>query len=222
MIIHLETISRIVKIEREKVDLQKGKEELEKEKEELMKEKEELEKEKEELKMEKEELKRENEELKKEKERPTKVEDGHWFSVKKAPMILLSGDSHLKSISLERLASATGKSIEIVKTFCCRDNWPGALKPQVSISSVLLKHVHSRATHLLLTAPTSDLTNLTRFSQSERTGWIDLSAKTIISTAEMCLTRFPALRGVTILEHMPRYFLVSRLMKLQNHPKFLF
>ena len=61
-----------------------------------------------------------------------------------------------------------------------------------------------RATHLVMTSPTSDITNLGKLDPEIRLHWIDLSAKTIISTAEMCLIRFPALKSVTILEHLPR------------------
>ena len=98
----------------------------------------------------------------------------------------------------------TGRNIEFVKSFCSRNDLPRAFKPEISIVSTLLKQVDSRATDLLITSPTSDLTNLTQMSQSARVHWIDLSAKTIINTAEMCLIRFPALKNVTILEHLPR------------------
>ena len=54
-------------------------------------------------------------------------------------------------------------------------------------------------------------------SQAARIHWVDLSAKTIINTAEMALIRFPALKSVTILEHLPRYFL-----KAFSDFKFLF
>ena len=68
--------------------------------------------------------------------------------------------------------------------------------------------VDSRATDLLITSPTSDLSNLINMSQAARIhSWVNLSAKTFINTAEMALIRFPALKSVTILEHLPRYFL---------------
>ena len=54
-----------------------------------------------------------------------------------------------------------------------------------------------------MTSPTSDITNLGKLDPEIRLHWIDLSDKTIISTAEMCLIRFPA-KSVTILEHLPR------------------
>ena len=97
--------------------------------------------------------------------------------------------------------------IEFVKTFCSRDDWPLAWKPEISIVSVLLQKVDSRATDLLITSLTSDLSNLINMSQAARIHWVDLSAKTVINTAEMALIRFPALKSVTILEHLPRYFL---------------
>ena len=55
-----------------------------------------------------------------------------------------------------------------------------------------------------MTSPTSDLTNLERLDPTARFHWVELSIKTMISTAEMCLIRFPALKSVTILEHLPR------------------
>ena len=126
------------------------------------------------------------------------------FSTAKPQKILVCGDSHLKCIPLKRLANKTGKNIEFIKTFCSRNDWPGAWKPEISIASVLLQQVDSRATDLLITSPTSDLTNLVKMSPSARIHWVDLSAKTILNTAEMALIRFPALMSVTIMEHLPR------------------
>ena len=136
------------------------------------------------------------------------MESAKQFSLEmeKPKQVLVCGDSHLKCISLPKLCQVTGRNIEFVKSFCSRNDWPRAFKPEseISIVSTLLKQVDSRAIDLLITSPTSDLTNLTQMSQSARVHWVDLSAKTIINTAEMCLIRFPALKNVTILEHLPR------------------
>ena len=152
-------------------------------------------------------LMRENIALKKKVEDlEVNMESAKQFSLEmeKPKQVLVYGDSHLKCISLPKLCQVTGRNIEFVKSFCSRYDWPRASKPEISIVSTLLKQVDSRATDLLITSPTSDLTNLTQMSQSARVHWIDLSAKTIINTAVICLTRFPALKNVTILKHLPR------------------
>ena len=179
MEIHLSTISQITKLEQQKEDLLKEKKELE---EKVVKREDEVAV----LKSQKEKLELRVAHL---EERAEKVEDANQFSASKNPNILISGDSHLKLISPERLASETGRKIEMVRTYCSRDYWPWAWRPEISIASVLLKKCNSRATHLLITSPTSDLTNLNQFSHSEQINWVDLSAKSIISTAEMCLIR---------------------------------
>ena len=191
MEIHLITIGRIVQLEKEKADVEKEKANVEKEKAEV----------EEELHM----LMQENIALKKKVEDlEVNVESAKHFSMEKPKQIVVCGDSHLKCISLTKLSKVTGRNIEFVKSFCSRNDWPRAFKPEISIASTLLKKVDSRATDLLITSPTSDLTNLTQMSQAARVHWVDLSAKTIINTAEMCLIRFPALKNVTILEHLPR------------------
>ena len=195
MEIHLETIKKITKLEAEKVDLTVENQTLVKDKMKLTEELMEKWKEVEELKN------RENV-LKEELEKQTEV--AQQFLLPKRKKVLLSGDSHLKAICKEKLEKETGRSIEILKTYNSRDNWPNALKPSISISSVLLENVKSRATNLVLTSPTSDITNLRGMSKSEQIKWIDLSAKTVMSTAETCLIRYPALMKVSIVEHLPR------------------
>ena len=86
------------------------------------------------------------------------VESAKQFSVEKPKQILVCGDSHLKCISLDKISQVTGTKIEFAKTYCSRDDWPWAWKPEISIASVLLKKVDSRATNLLITSPTSDHT----------------------------------------------------------------
>ena len=105
-----------------------------------------------------------------------------------------------------KLSTVTGREVTRIKTYCSRNFWPGALKPTTSISSILVQHAHIRATHLLTTSPTSDISNLTTMGKSERMHWIDLSAKSMVTAAEMSLVRYPALREVYIMEHLPRYF----------------
>ena len=207
MEIHLITIGRMVQLEKEKAELEKEKAEVEKEKAEVEREKTKLEEEKHEREKALQMSMKENIALKKKVEDlEVNMESAKQFSLEmeKPKQVLVCGDSHLKCISLPKLCQVTGRNIEFVKSFCSRNDWPRAFKPEISIVSTLLKQVDSRATDLLITSPTSDLTNLTQMSQSARVHWIDLSAKTIINTAEICLTRFPALKNVTILEHLPR------------------
>ena len=189
--INLATIRRLGQVEKEKEDVERENKKLREDK---------LDRENE-IKA----LKEENSALKRRvQDLEVKNESAEEFSREKPQKIIVSGDSHLKSISQGKLINTTGKTIEFLRTYCSRDDWPWAWKPDVSIASVLLQQVHSRATHLVMTSPTSDITNLGKLDPEIRLHWIDLSAKTIISTAEMCLIRFPALKSVTILEHLPR------------------
>ena len=102
-----------------------------------------------------------------------KNESAEEFSREKPQKIIVSGASHLKSISQGKLINTTGKTIEFLRTYCSRDDWPWAWKPDVSIASVLLQQVHSRATHLVMTSPTSDITNLGKLDPAIRLHWID-------------------------------------------------
>ena len=79
-----------------------------------------------------------------------KNESAEEFSREKPQKIIVSGASHLKSISQGKLINTTGKTIEVLKAYCSRDDWLWAWKPDVSISSVLLQQMHSRATHLVM------------------------------------------------------------------------
>ena len=90
------------------------------------------------------------------------------FSTEKPQKILVCRDSHFKCIPLKRLANKTGKNIEFIKIFCSCNDFPGAWKPEISISSVLLQQVDARATNLLITSPTSNLINLVKMSPSAR------------------------------------------------------
>ena len=216
--IHLTTIGRLVQIEKEKEEALRENTTLQEEKEEALRKNMTLQEEKEEalrenMTLQEEKLERKIQLLKEEnvslKERVEGLEvmvdkGAKQFSTEKPQKILVCGDSHLKCIPLKRLANKTGKNIEFIKIFCSCNDLPGAWKPEISISSVLLQQVDARATNLLITSPTSDLTNLVKMSPSARIHWVDLSAKTIVNTAEMALIRFPALMSVTIMEHLPR------------------
>ena len=217
--IHLATIRRIVEIEKEKeavvknnVKLQEEKTMLEKEKAMLEKEKAMLEEEKVAREKECEELKKENLALLKKvnnlEDVTEKIEEAERFLAEKQTRVLVSGDFHLKCIPLSKLANATGKEVSFLKTYCSRNFWPNALKPTTSISSVLLQHANSREavllTHLLMTAPISDVSNLLHMGTSARMNWVEISVKSMIVTAKMCLIRHPGLQKVFIMEHLPR------------------
>ena len=217
--IHLATIRRIVEIEKEKeavvknnVKLQEEKTMLEKEKAMLEKEKAMLEEEKVAREKECEELKKENLALLKKvnnlEDVTEKIEEAERFLAEKQTRVLVSGDFHLKCIPLSKLANGTGKEVSFLKTYCSRNFWPNALKPTTSISSVLLQHANSREavllTHLLMTAPISDVSNLLHMGTSARMNWVDISVKSMIVTAKMCLIRHPGLQKVFIMEYLPK------------------
>ena len=97
------------------------------------------------------EIKEENSALKRRvQDLEVKNESAEEFSREKPQKIIVSGASHLKSISQGKLINTTGKTIEVLKAYCSRDDWLWAWKPDVSISSVLLQQMHSRATHLVM------------------------------------------------------------------------
>ena len=83
------------------------------------------------------EIKEENSALKRRvQDLEVKNESAEEFSREKPQKIIVSGDSHLKSISQGKLINTTGKTIQFLKTYCSRDDWPWAWKPDVSIASV--------------------------------------------------------------------------------------
>ena len=141
----------------------------------------------------------ENEKLSQQKE----TED---FFEKKNKKILLVGDSHLKKISAPELQLKTGKNISLVKAFCSRKNWYGAYFPDSSFSKALEDNVDDTTTHIVMCAPTSDLTNIKDLDPASRLLFADLSAKTTVTTAEWCFVKYPALQKLVIFEHLPRYF----------------
>ena len=62
-----------------------------------------------------------------------------------------------------------------------------------------------------MTATTSDITNLLHMGASAGMNWVDISVKSMIVTAKMCLIRHPGLQKVFIMEQLPR--------KLKKHRK---
>ena len=120
-----------------------------------------------------EEVKEENEQMKKkvkelEEEIYERCGEVEVFLEQKVRKVLITGDSHMKCISTERLKSDTKTNVTFAKTYCSRVNYPGSRFPKVAISNVLQNEVNRETTHLVMTAPTSDLTNLS---------WMDQNAK---------------------------------------------
>ena len=135
--INLATIRRLGQVEKEKEDVERENKKLREDK---------LDRENE-IKA----LKEENSALKRRvQDLEVKNESAEEFSREKPQKIIVSGASHLKSISQGKLINTTGKTIEVLKAYCSRDDWLWAWKPDVSISSVLLQQMHSRATHLVM------------------------------------------------------------------------
>ena len=205
----------ITKLQEEKEDLERKVGELEEETKKNIKEvKEENEKMKtkvveleEELKK-NQEVKEENEKLRRKVEELEeklcgRVEEMEVFLEQKERKVLITGDSHMKAISVERLKSDTKTNVEFAKTYCSRINYPGSRFPRVAISNVLQNKVNKETTHLIITAPTSDLTNLNWMDLDAKQAWADLSAKTLVLIAEWCLIHFSSLTQVVIMDHLP-------------------
>ena len=87
-----------------------------------------------------------------------------------------------------------------------------SLKGQSKVVQGTSKLNPEQTTNLITWTRTSDyawrqtrtaFNNALGFSPIASQKKVELSTKTMISTAEMCLIRFPALMSVTILEHLP-------------------
>ena len=129
------------------------------------------------------------------------------FLESKTTRILLTGDSHLKKISSENLERHTGRKIIKAPAYCSRSDWHGAYYPSSSLVNAVKNNVDDSITHIIMTAPTSDITNVRECDPATRLIFADLSAKSMISTAEWALINYPALQRVYIMEHLPRYIL---------------
>ena len=156
-----------------------------------------------------EEVKEENEQMKKkvkelEEEICERCGEVEVFLEQKVRKVLITGDSHLKCISTERLKSDTKTNVTFAKTYCSRVNYPGSKFPKVAISNVLQSRFDRETTHLVMTAPTSDLTNLSEMDQNAKQAWADLSARTLVLIAEWCLIHYSSLQQVVIMDHLPR------------------
>ena len=156
-----------------------------------------------------EEVKEENEKIKKkvkelEEEICERCGEVEVFLEQKVRKVLITGDSHMKCISTERLKSDTKTTVTFAKTYCSRVNYPGSKFPKVAISNVLQSRFDRETTHLVMTAPTSDLTNLSEMDQNAKQAWADLSARTLVLIAEWCLIHYSSLQQVVIMDHLPR------------------
>ena len=191
LLVQKEQIKMITKLQEDKDELKSRVKELE-----------EALKKNEEVKEENEKIKKKVEELEEEIcERCGEVE---VFLEQKVRKVLITGDSHLKCISTERLKSDTKTNVTFAKTYCSRVNYPGSKFPKVAISNVLQSRFDRETTHLVMTAPTSDLTNLSEMDQNAKQAWADLSARTLVLIAEWCLIHYSSLQQVVIMDHLPR------------------
>ena len=81
-----------------------------------------------------EEVKEENEQMKKkvkelEEEICERCGEVEVFLEQKVRKVLITGDSHMKCISTERLKSDTKTNVTFAKTYCSRVNYPGSKFP---------------------------------------------------------------------------------------------
>ena len=215
LLVQKEQIKMITKLQEDKDELKSRVKELEealKKNEEVKEENEKMKKKVEELEEElkrNEEVKEQNEQMKKkvkelEEEICERCGEVEVFLEQKVRKVLITGDSHMKCISTERLKSDTKTNVTFAKTYCSRVNYPGSKFPKVAISNVLQSKVDQETTHLVMTAPTSDLTNLSEMDQNAKQAWADLSARTLVLIAEWCLIHYSSLQQVVIMDHLPR------------------
>ena len=191
LLVQKEQIKMITKLQEDKDELKRRVKELE-----------EALKKNEEVKEEKEQMKKKVKEL--EEKISERCGEVKVFLEQKVRKVLITGDSHLKCISTERLKSDTKTNVTFAKTYCSRVNYPGSKFPKVAISNVLQSKVDQETTHLVMTAPTSDLTNLSWMDQNAKQAWTDLSARTLVLIAEWCLIHYSSLQQVVIMDHLPR------------------
>ena len=88
--------------------------------------------------------------------------------------------------------------------------YPGGLYPDSSFQEVVPRLLNQRGvqgtiTNLVLQSPTSDITNLrASVPEAQHRGYVEQSARDMVSIMERALTHYPALRQVIILEQLPR------------------
>ena len=131
------------------------------------------------------------------------------------PRILYVGDSVAQNIDPRIIEKNTGSRLTTAKAYSSiednRSRWP-----RKNVQEVTNKHLdgvskEDKFAHLILGAPTVDITNLntsgvkpednTEFFKKE----VVVSCMNIFSTAQNALTKHPNLKSVTIMEHPPRY-----------------
>ena len=66
-----------------------------------------------------------------------------------------------------------------MKAFCSRKNWYGAYFPDSSFSKALEDNVDDKTAHIVMCAPTSDLTNVKDLDPASRLMFADLSLNVI-------------------------------------------
>ena len=147
LLVQKEQIKMITKLQEDKDELKRRVKELEealKKNEEVKEENEKIKKKVEELEEElkrNEEVKEQNEQMKKkvkelEEEICERCGEVEVFLEQKVRKVLITGDSHLKCISTERLKSDTKTNVTFAKTYCSRVNYPGSKFPQVAPSPI--------------------------------------------------------------------------------------
>ena len=131
------------------------------------------------------------------------------------PRILYVGDSVAHNIDPRTIEKQTGSRLHTAKAYSSiKDNQ--AKWPQKNVQEVTIKHLDAAPEedafeHLVLGAPTVDVTNLDTSKTRQEDNIesfkqeIVVSCKNMFSTAQNALLSHPNLKTVTILEHPPRF-----------------
>ena len=125
--------------------------------------------------------------------------------------MLFVGDSIAHNTNFRKLEIVTKSTIKTAKAYSSVFDNSARFK-EMNVTDVV-KNELNRAPfdHLVLAAPTVDITNLdtARINPTDNTGWfkekIEKSCQNMIRVAEEALTNNSSLKKVTLLNHAPRF-----------------
>ena len=131
----------------------------------------------------------------------------------KKPKVLYIGDSVAHNADFAHIERVTKSRIRTVKSYSSvqdRARWPSKNIADVTESSLQSTQNEDPYTHLILSAPTEDISNLntSKYVEDDNTEALKqnviISCKNMFTTAQNALTTHPELQKVVITEHAPR------------------
>ena len=133
----------------------------------------------------------------------------------KRPKILYVGDSIATNVNFRRLEEEFSSRIKTAKAYSCihdrTSRWPEKNVHDVTQDALDVTHKDDKFTHLVLGAPSVDITNidtskLTPLDNIEAYKQkILIACQNLMTVAESSLQNHPSLKKVVIMEHAPRF-----------------